>query len=55
MSVILWAVPILQALMNKNDSFILSSSREPLLKNRKRHAFHEIISQRGIYSQMKSD
>lgn len=44
MSVILWAVPILQALMNKNDSFILSSSRELLLKSRKRRAFMKLSS-----------
>ena len=64
MSVILgWAVPILQVLMNKNNSFILLSSRETLFKKkkkkertkeRKRYAFHE-ISQYGIYSQMKSE
>lgn len=45
MSVILWAVPPLQLLVNKNDSFILLSSRETLFKKRKRYAFHEIISQ----------
>ena len=55
MSLILWAVPILQLLMNKNDSFILLNSRETLLKKRRRYAFHEIISQIGIYSEMKSD
>lgn len=45
MSVILWTVPTLQVLMNKNDSFILLNSREALLKKRKGCAFHEITSQ----------
>ena len=45
MSVILWAVPILQVLMNKKDFFILLISRETLLKKGKRYALHEIVSQ----------